>query len=57
MAQSLILDGKVAVISGAALALKVCSRVYVLDDGQTAHEETTAELMADEEPKRKLLGI
>jgi branched-chain amino acid transport system ATP-binding protein len=47
----------VLVEQNAALALRVCSRVYVLDNGQTAHEGTTEELMADEERKRNLLGI
>jgi branched-chain amino acid transport system ATP-binding protein len=47
----------VLVEQNAALALRVCSRVYVLDNGQTAHEGTTEELMGDEELKRTLLGI
>jgi branched-chain amino acid transport system ATP-binding protein len=47
----------VLVEQNAALALRVCSRVYVLDNGQTAHEGTPEELMADEELKRNLLGI
>ncbi len=39
------------------LALRICSRVYVLDDGKTAHEGTAEELTANEELKKRLLGI
>jgi ABC-type branched-subunit amino acid transport system ATPase component len=39
------------------LALRICSRVYVLDDGKTAHEGAAEELTANEELKKQLLGI
>jgi len=39
------------------LALRICSRVYVLDDGKTVHEGTAEELTANEELKKQLLGI
>jgi branched-chain amino acid transport system ATP-binding protein len=41
----------------AILALRVCSRVYVLDDGKTAYEAQAQELVADEALKKRLLGI
>lgn len=47
----------ILVEQNAILALRICSRVYVLDDGKTAHEGTAEELMADEELKKQLLGI
>ena len=39
------------------LALRICSRVYVLDDGKIVHEGTAEELTANEELKKQLLGI
>ncbi len=39
------------------LALRVCKRVYVLDDGKIVHEGTAEELTANEELKKQLLGI
>jgi len=47
----------VLVEQNSVLALRVCSRVYVLDDGKTVHEGTAEELAASEELKRQLLGI
>jgi len=47
----------VLVEQNAIMALRVCSRVYVLDDGQTAYEGIAEELLADEAKKQKLLGI
>lgn len=39
------------------LALRVCSRVYVLDEGKVVYEGPSSELLADEELKKQLLGI
>lgn len=39
------------------LALRICSRVYVMDDGKTMHEGKAEELTANEELKKQLLGI
>jgi len=39
------------------LALRVCKRVYVLDDGKIVHEGTAEVLTANEELKKQLLGI
>lgn len=47
----------VLVEQNSVLALRICSRVYVLDDGKTAHEGTAEELTANEELKKQLLGI
>lgn len=47
----------VLVEQNSVLALRICSRVYVLDDGKTAHEGTSKELTANEELKKQLLGI
>ena len=47
----------VLVEQNSVLALRICSRVYVLDDGKTAHEGTSEELTANEELKKQLLGI
>ena len=47
----------ILVEQNAILALRICSRVYVLDDGKTAHEGTAEELTANEELKKQLLGI
>jgi len=47
----------ILVEQNAILALRICSRVYVLDDGKTAHEGTAEELTANEELKKRLLGI
>jgi branched-chain amino acid transport system ATP-binding protein len=47
----------VLVEQNSILALRICSRVYVMDDGKTVHEGTAEELTANEELKRQLLGI
>lgn len=47
----------VLVEQNSVLALRICSRVYVLDDGKTAHEGVAEELTANEELKKQLLGI
>jgi len=47
----------VLVEQNSILALRICSRVYVLDDGKTVHEGTAEELTANEELKKQLLGI
>lgn len=47
----------VLVEQNALLALRVCSRVYVLDDGKTVYEGAAHELMDKEELKKQLLGI
>ena len=47
----------VLVEQNSILALRVCSRVYVLDDGRTVYEGTAEELTANEELKKQLLGI
>jgi branched-chain amino acid transport system ATP-binding protein len=47
----------VLVEQNALLALRVCSRVYVLDDGKTVFEGAAQELMDNEELKKQLLGI
>ena len=39
------------------LALRVCKRVFVLDDGKIVHKGTAEELTANEELKKQLLGI
>jgi branched-chain amino acid transport system ATP-binding protein len=41
----------------AVLALRVCTKVYVLDDGKTVYEGTTQDLMGSDELKKELLGI
>jgi len=47
----------VLVEQNSMLALRVCARVYVLDDGRNVHEGTAEELMADDALKQQLLGI
>ena len=47
----------VLVEQNALLALRVCSRVYVLDDGKTVYEGAAHELIDSEELKKQLLGI
>jgi branched-chain amino acid transport system ATP-binding protein len=47
----------VLVEQNAMLALRVCKRVYVLDDGKNVHEGTAEEMLADDQLKQQLLGI
>ena len=47
----------VLVEQNAMLALRVCQRVYVLDDGKNVHEGTAEEMLADDQLKQQLLGI
>jgi len=47
----------VLVEQNAMLALRVCKRVYVLDDGKNVHEGTAEEMLADDQLKRQLIGI
>jgi branched-chain amino acid transport system ATP-binding protein len=47
----------VLVEQNAPMALKVCSRVYVLEDGQNAHECPAEELVADDELMHRLLCV
>lgn len=47
----------VLVEQNALLALRVCSRVYVFDDGRTIYEGAAHELIDSEELKKQLLGI
>jgi branched-chain amino acid transport system ATP-binding protein len=47
----------VLVEQNSKLALRVCTRVYVLDDGQDVYEGTAEELLADARLKQQLLGI
>jgi len=47
----------VLVEQNALLALRVCSSVYVLDDGKTVYEGAAHELIDNEELKKQLLGI
>ncbi len=47
----------VLVEQNSKLALRVCTRVYVLDDGQNVYEGTAAELLADARRRQQLLGI
>ena len=39
------------------LALRVCKRVYVLDDGQNVFEGKAEDLLADDRFRQQLLGI
>jgi branched-chain amino acid transport system ATP-binding protein len=39
------------------LALRVCKRIYVLDDGKNVHEGTSEELLTNAQLKQQLLGI
>jgi branched-chain amino acid transport system ATP-binding protein len=47
----------VLVEQNSMLALRVCTRVYVLDDGKNVYEGTAEELLADTGLKQQLLGI
>jgi branched-chain amino acid transport system ATP-binding protein len=47
----------VLVEQNSKLALRVCKRVYVLDDGQNVYEGAAEELLADARLKQQLLGI
>jgi len=47
----------VLVEQNSMLALRVCTRAYVLDDGQNVYEGASEELLADTQLKQKLLGI
>lgn len=47
----------VLVEQNAAMALRVCSRVYVLDDGQNAHECPADELACDSDLMHRLLSV
>ena len=47
----------VLVEQNSMLALRVCTRLYVLDDGKTVFEGKAEELMADPDLKQRLLGI
>jgi branched-chain amino acid transport system ATP-binding protein len=47
----------ILVEQNAMLALRVCKRVYVLDDGKNVHEGTAEEMLADDQLKQQLLGI
>jgi len=47
----------VLVEQNSMLALRVCTRVYVLDDGQNVYEGTAEDLLADDGLRQKLLGI
>jgi branched-chain amino acid transport system ATP-binding protein len=47
----------VLVEQNSMLALKICPRVYVLDDGRNVHEGEAQGLMNDEGLKKQLLGI
>jgi len=47
----------VLVEQNSMLALKVCQRVYVLDDGKNVHEGTAEELLSNIQLKQQLLGI
>jgi branched-chain amino acid transport system ATP-binding protein len=41
----------------AMLALRVCKRVYVMDDGKNVYQGTAEEMLADDQLKQQLLGI
>jgi branched-chain amino acid transport system ATP-binding protein len=47
----------VLVEQNSMLALRVCTRVYVLDDGQNVYEGRADELLSDTRLKQQLLGI
>lgn len=47
----------VLVEQNSMLALRVCQKVYVLDDGQNAYECTAEELLTNAKLKQQLLGI
>jgi branched-chain amino acid transport system ATP-binding protein len=53
-------DTNIAIIlveQNAVLALRICSRVYVLDDGRNVYEGTAEELTANDALKQELLGV
>jgi len=47
----------VLVEQNSMLALRVCTRVYALDDGQNVFQGTAEDLLADEALRQQLLGI
>ena len=47
----------VLVEQNSMLALRVCTRVYALDDGQNVFQGTAEELLADDALRQQLLGI
>ena len=47
----------ILVEQNAVLALRLCSAVYVMDNGKTAFKGTSEELLADDDLKQRLLGI
>ena len=47
----------VLVEQNSMLALRVCTRVYVLDDGQNVYQGTAQDLLADDGLRQQLLGI
>lgn len=47
----------ILVEQNAMLALRVCKRVFVLDDGKNVYEGTAEEMLADDRLKQQLLGI
>jgi branched-chain amino acid transport system ATP-binding protein len=47
----------VLVEQNSMLALRVCKRVYVMDDGKNVYQGTAEEMLADEQLKQQLLGI
>jgi branched-chain amino acid transport system ATP-binding protein len=47
----------VLVEQNSMLALRVCTRVYVLDDGQNVYEGTAEDLLANDRLRQQLLGI
>jgi len=47
----------VLVEQNSMLALRVCTRVYVLDDGQNVYQGSAQDLLADDGLRQQLLGI
>jgi branched-chain amino acid transport system ATP-binding protein len=47
----------VLVEQNSMLALRVCTRVYVLDDGKNVYEGAAEDLLADDRHRQQLLGI
>jgi branched-chain amino acid transport system ATP-binding protein len=47
----------VLVEQNSMLALKICPRVYVLDDGKNVHEGAAEEVIGNDALKKKLLGV
>jgi branched-chain amino acid transport system ATP-binding protein len=47
----------VLVEQNSMLALRVCKRVYVMDDGKNVYQGTAEEMLADDQLKQQLLGI